>query len=64
MRSDYPGMEVQSISVRAEGRRWVLRWETLGRNRDLPRESAPPPAELRLYDLPETELSDAVRVGS
>ncbi len=64
VRSDYPGMEVQSISVRAEGRRWVLRWETLGRNRDLPRESAPPPAELRLYDLPETELSDAVRVGS
>jgi hypothetical protein len=64
VRSDYPGMEVQSISARAEGRRWVLRWETLGRNRDLPRESAPPPTELRLYELPETDLSDAVRVGS
>ena len=64
VRSDYPGMEVQSLGASADSKRWVLRWETLGRNRDLPREVAPPPTELRLYALPDTEISDAARVGS
>jgi hypothetical protein len=64
VRSDYPGLEVQSINTRADGRRWMLRWETLGRNRDRPRDAAPPPTELRLYEMPDTDLSDAARVGS
>jgi hypothetical protein len=64
VRSKTPGMEVQTVSSRAEGRRWVLRWETLGRNRDKPRESAPPPSELRLYELPDTVTSTAMHVGS
>jgi hypothetical protein len=42
----------------------MLRWETLGRNRDRPRDAAPPPTELRLYEMPDTDLSDAARVGS
>jgi hypothetical protein len=59
-----PGMEVQTVVARANGRRWVLRWETLPRNRDLPREAAPPPTELRLYELPDTDAASAARVGS
>ena len=43
---DHVDMEVQTAVSRANGRRWVLRWETLPRNRDLPRDSAPPPTEL------------------
>jgi len=53
--SSYPGMEVQTLLSSGAGRRWVLRWETLGRNRDRPREVSPPPSELRLYELPEAE---------
>jgi hypothetical protein len=64
VRSEFPGMEVQTLVTRGEGRRWVLRWETLGRNRDQPRAEAPPPTELRLYELPDAETSDASRVGS
>lgn len=48
------GLEMQSSVSRADGRRWVLRWETLPRNRDQPRPSAPPPAEMFLYELPDT----------
>lgn len=51
--SGLPGMEVQLLTASSPGARWVLRWETLGRNRDRPRESAPPPTELRLYRIPE-----------
>ena len=58
------GMEVQTVVAHANGRRWVLRWETLPRNRDLPREAAPPPTELRLYELPDTDAASAARVGS
>jgi hypothetical protein len=43
-----PGMEAQTLLAG----RWALRWETLPRNRDLPRETIPPPSELRLYELP------------
>ena len=64
VRSDYPGMEVQSATARADDRRWVLRWETLGRNRDLPRDVVPPPSELRLYEMPDADVTDAARVGS
>jgi hypothetical protein len=64
VRSAIPGMEVQSLGSHAVGRRWVLRWETLGRNRDLPRASAPPSSELWLYELPDADSSDARRVGS
>ena len=33
------------------GIRYALRWETLGPNRDRPRDAAPPPTMLRLYKL-------------
>ena len=48
---NFPGLEVRTHSDEAEGRRWVLRWETLGVNRDLANRDVPPPAELRLYEL-------------
>lgn len=51
--SGLPGAQVHTAIVGAGGERWVLRWETLGRNRDRPRETAPPPTELRLYRLPD-----------
>ena len=51
VQSPTPGMEMQTLTSRAEGRRWVLRWETLNRNRDKPREFTPPSTELRLYEL-------------
>ena len=47
----HPGLEVQSVTSRAAGLCWILRWETLGPNRDHPRETAPPPTELRLYEF-------------
>lgn len=62
--SGLPGMEVQTAVSRADGRRWVLRWETLPRNRDRPREKAPPPVELRLYELPDADIGGAARIGS
>ena len=53
--SDYPGMTVNLRGARGKGTRpneqYVLRWETLDRNRDRPREKIPPPSELRLYIL-------------
>lgn len=50
-RGNFPGLEVHTISSRAEGRRWLLRWETLGVNRDLANRDVPPPSELRLEEL-------------
>ena len=51
--SDYPGMIVNTRGARGSGTRsgecYLLRWETLDRNRDRPREEAPPPSELVLY---------------
>ena len=53
--SNYPGMTVNLRGARGKGTRsgeqYVLRWETLDRNRDRPREKIPPPSELRLYIL-------------
>lgn len=62
--SPYPAMEVQTTVSRDQGRRWVLRWETLPRNRDQPRDAAPPSTALRLYELPDADTSGAMRVGS
>ncbi|HSH96381.1 MAG TPA: BNR repeat-containing protein [Roseimicrobium sp.] len=62
--STQPGLEVQTLTSRADGRLWVLRWETLPRNRDRPRKQAPPSSRLRLIELPDNELSRAIRVGS
>jgi hypothetical protein len=51
--STYPGMSVRTMWARGTGSdpaiRYLLRWETLGPNRDRPREEAPPSSELRVY---------------
>ncbi|MEZ4989598.1 MAG: BNR repeat-containing protein [Saprospiraceae bacterium] len=54
VRSAFPGMEVHLQTERVPGEgTYVLRWETLSRNRDLPREAPlPPPGELVLYHFP------------
>lgn len=45
VRSDFPGMEVQIKTERtSDGHLYVLRWETLGRNRDRPRTGPLPEA--------------------
>lgn len=53
--SEYPGIQVQILPARdLDNRpvpRYVVRWETLGRNRDKPRTEWPPPGELRCYCL-------------
>jgi hypothetical protein len=54
-RGQHPGLQVQTVTSQSEGRRWVLRWETLGVNRDLANRDVPPPSELRLQELPETK---------
>jgi hypothetical protein len=49
--SEYPEMQVRT-KVAGEGEhRFVLRWETLPTNRDQPRAEAPPPSELRVYEV-------------
>jgi hypothetical protein len=53
VRGDFPGLSVQSLVRHTPGRTWLLRWETLGRNRDRPHPVIPPPSELRLYELPD-----------
>ncbi len=62
--SGISGMEVQTVASRANGRRYILRWETLARDRDEPRATTPPPTELRLYGLPDGPTDTAGRVGS
>lgn len=53
--SDFPGMGVRWRGDAGAGGepqvRYVLRWETLGANRDRPREVTPPVSMLRLYKL-------------
>ena len=55
LESDVPGMGVRwrgdSGSSGTPGVRYVLRWETLGPNRDRARDVAPAPSMLRLYQL-------------
>ncbi|MGN6641778.1 MAG: hypothetical protein ACTHKU_02130, partial [Verrucomicrobiota bacterium] len=53
--SKFPGLGVHTETSRFEGRRWILRWETLGPNRDLVNREVPPPSELRLYELDDNE---------
>jgi hypothetical protein len=43
--------QTRSLESRADGRRWVLRWETLPVNRDKARDVAPPPSAMILYEL-------------
>ena len=54
-KSDVPGMAVRwrtdTGSSGEPGMRYVLRWETLGANRDRARNVTPPPSMLRLYKL-------------
>lgn len=54
--SEFPGMQVQFASdsgtTESPDFRYVLRWETLGHNRDKPRDPPlPPPNMLRLYRI-------------
>jgi len=55
LQSDVPGMQVRwqgdSGTSGEPGVRYALRWETLGPNRDRPRDSAPAPSMLTLYKL-------------
>ncbi|NKB70038.1 MAG: hypothetical protein GKR89_23445 [Candidatus Latescibacteria bacterium] len=56
---DYPGMAVRTASGRVTNEagveggvdRYLLRWETLGANRDRPRDEIPPPSQLWLHGL-------------
>ncbi len=49
-RGNYPGLQVHTQSSQSGGTRWLLRWETLGVNRDLEHRDVPPPSELRLHE--------------
>ena len=62
--SKYPEMEVQTMVSHEDGHLWVLRWETLPRNRDQPRAEIPPPSALKLYDFPDRDINNARQVGS
>lgn len=53
--SGYPGMQARILPARgqdaASPEQYVLRWETLGENRDEPRAETPPASELCCYRL-------------
>ncbi|HAA75268.1 TPA: hypothetical protein DCE37_09130 [Candidatus Latescibacteria bacterium] len=50
--SDLPGMGVRTTAGRGDTeRKYWLRWETLERNRDQPRDEIPPPSDLVLYEV-------------
>lgn len=51
--SRYPGMQPRMAVSSDQGRTWVLRWESLPANRDIPRSEFPPASELRLYEVSE-----------
>lgn len=57
VRSDIPDMRVQWTSDAGNseepGVRYQLRWETLGPNRDQPRDKVPPPSALEVYKFVE-----------
>lgn len=52
---DFPGLQIQTtgdIGEAKDGFRYLLRWETINRNRDKPREKPwPEPSQLYLYKL-------------
>ena len=52
----FPGLAVRTETSLSGGDRWVLRWETLGPNRDLENRESPPPSELRLYQFSVAEV--------
>ena len=57
---DFKGIEIQRAGDKGssgeEGIRYILQWETLGRNFDRPRKSAlPKPSMLRLYKLSDRD---------
>ncbi|OQB87110.1 MAG: hypothetical protein BWX88_00520 [Planctomycetes bacterium ADurb.Bin126] len=60
---DFPGLQVRwraDSGSAVDGLRYVLRWETLGPNRDRPvKAPLPKPSMLRLYRLPHAPLSQA-----
>jgi hypothetical protein len=60
------GMEVSLKLSHQNGISYVLRWETLPRNRDQPRAQIPPPSELRVFEIPDpaNELVLPAAVGS
>ena len=49
----FPGLRVRRMTQEHDGVTYVLRWETLGANRDRPRpkKDTPPPSRLVLYEL-------------
>lgn len=53
LESDFPGLALRTSTAERGGTTYVLRWETLGANRDRPRPAAetPPPSRLLLYEL-------------
>lgn len=51
----FPGLAVRTETSQSGQDRWLLRWETLGPNRDLEYSEPPPPSELRLYQFPAGE---------
>jgi len=53
LESSFPGMAVRTRTAESGGTTYVLRWETLGANRDRPRPPAetPPPSRLLLHEL-------------
>lgn len=57
VRSTFPKMRVNLETEQiADGDTYTLRWETLTRNRDLPREGKlPPPSPLMLYHVSESD---------
>jgi hypothetical protein len=62
VQSDFPGMHIRRASdIGASGKksvRYILQWETLGRNRDRARQPPlPGPNMLRLHQLTESEQS-------
>lgn len=63
LESDFPGLRVQRMSDIGDSGdprvRYVLKWETLGRNRDRQRETTVQPSILKLYKLKLVEDNDA-----
>ena len=55
VRSAMADMHVRTVVSTDQGRKWVLRWESLPANRDLTRDVFPPSVELRLYEIAPPE---------